>query len=177
MKPGAVLATPRLALSRPDAADVDAIFARYASDAEVTRYLGWPRHRSRIDTEAFLAFSDAQWEADGFGPLLAFARDSGRLLGSTGLAPDGPGRATTGYLLARDAWGHGYATEMLAAMVALAAAGGFVTLETLCHPANRASQRVLEKGGFAHVGETARGGAFPNLADDPGRALVYARPV
>jgi ribosomal-protein-alanine N-acetyltransferase len=169
------IATARLVLRRPTDADIDAIFERYASDTEVTRYLGWPTHRSRGDTEAFLAFSDAQWQRDGTGPLLAFARDSGRLLGSTGLALEGPGHATTGYLLARDAWGCGYATEMLAAMVALAASRGCRSLETFCHPDHRASQRVLEKGGFTRNGETARGGAFPNLDGDPGRAWVYTR--
>ena len=35
--------TERLVLRRPTAADAPAIFARYASDPEVTRYMAWPR--------------------------------------------------------------------------------------------------------------------------------------
>ena len=50
--------TARLILRRPRAADAPAIFSRYASDVEVTKYLAWRRHRQLSDTAAFLAFSD-----------------------------------------------------------------------------------------------------------------------
>jgi hypothetical protein len=39
------------------------MFSRYASDHEVTRFLGWPRHRSLDETRAFLQFSDAEWQS------------------------------------------------------------------------------------------------------------------
>ena len=93
---------------------------RYAGDVEVTRYLGWPRHTSVADTQAFLAVSDAEWSRWPAGPYLLFARDGGQLLGGTGLAFETQERAATGYVLARDAWGRGYATEALQAMVDLA---------------------------------------------------------
>jgi RimJ/RimL family protein N-acetyltransferase len=51
-------------------------------------------------------------------------------------------------VLAKDAWGLGYATEVLQAMVALAPALGVRRLYALCHPEHLASQRVLEKCGF-----------------------------
>jgi ribosomal-protein-alanine N-acetyltransferase len=38
------LETARLILRRPRAADAPVIYERYASDPEVTRWLGWPRH-------------------------------------------------------------------------------------------------------------------------------------
>jgi RimJ/RimL family protein N-acetyltransferase len=50
------LETPRLQLVAPTPSDADAIFERYAGDADVTRYVGWPRHRTVADTRAFLAF-------------------------------------------------------------------------------------------------------------------------
>jgi RimJ/RimL family protein N-acetyltransferase len=53
--------TPRLILRKPTREDAEAIFARYASDPEVTRLLGWPRHSSVNVTRTFLAFSDAEW--------------------------------------------------------------------------------------------------------------------
>ena len=57
----------RLALQCPQHTDAEAIFARYASDPVVTRFVGWPRHASLTDTEAFLAFSKARfWEAPGW---------------------------------------------------------------------------------------------------------------
>jgi RimJ/RimL family protein N-acetyltransferase len=50
--------TQRLYLRRPRPADVPAIFTRYAANPEVTRYLGWPRHQSVQQTQAFLESSD-----------------------------------------------------------------------------------------------------------------------
>ena len=53
--------TRRLILRRPRREDAGAIFARYANDPDVTRWLGWPRHESVDATFAFLEFSDAEW--------------------------------------------------------------------------------------------------------------------
>jgi RimJ/RimL family protein N-acetyltransferase len=51
-------------------ADAELIFRRYASDPEVTKFLGWPRHTSIEQTQAFLEFSDAEWEKWPAGPYL-----------------------------------------------------------------------------------------------------------
>jgi hypothetical protein len=107
--------TVRLVLVRPQAADAASIFERYASDPDVTRFLGWPRHQSVADTETFLRFSAEEWERWPAGPYLIRSRDDGRLLGGTGLGFEAPQHAATGYVLAKDAWGKGYATEALAA--------------------------------------------------------------
>jgi RimJ/RimL family protein N-acetyltransferase len=158
-----VLRTERLALRRPTVADADEIFARYASDPEVTVYLAWPRHRQVEDTNVFLAFSDAEWRRWPAGPYLILDRADDRLLGSTGLSFDSARVASTGYVLAQDAWGRGYATEVLQAMVALAPRLGVGRLYALCHPAHAASARVLTKGGFTYDGRLARFAPFPNL--------------
>jgi RimJ/RimL family protein N-acetyltransferase len=155
--------TTRLVLTTPTLDDAQEVFDRYASDPDVTRYLGWPRHRSVSDTEAFLAFSEAEWERSRAGPYLVYSRDNGRLLGGTGLSLDSDTLASTGYVLAKDAWGQGYATEALAAMVDLAADLKVTTLYALCHPGHRASQRVLEKCGFDRDESWHRQLVFPNL--------------
>src|SRR5688500_18063400 len=116
MKAPDTIQTPRLVLRRPRPEDAEAIFARYASDPEVTRYVGWLVHTSVEDTRTFLAFAAAEWEHWPAGPYLVCARAGGTLLGGTGLAFETPQRAMTGYVLARDAWGRGYATEALQAM-------------------------------------------------------------
>jgi ribosomal-protein-alanine N-acetyltransferase len=158
----ATLTTPRLRLARPRGCDVDAVFERYASDVEVTRYLGWPRHETVADTRAFIAFSDAEWAHWPAGPYLAWLED-GTLVGATGLAFETPWRAATGYVFARDAWGKGYAGEALAAMVGLAPAVGVTHLHAICHPEHRASRRVLERGGFTFEGILHAHAVFPNL--------------
>ncbi len=167
------LATARLRLRRPLFSDAGAIFARYAADPAVTRYLSWPTHRHLDDTQSYIAWSDLQWTRWPAGPFLIFAReeDGGALLGGTGLAFHGPEEATTGYALARDAWGLGYATECLRAMIALAPQLGIRRLISICHVEHTASAHVMEKCGMHRDGMLRGNMEFPNLA--PGiRQLV-----
>jgi RimJ/RimL family protein N-acetyltransferase len=173
MKAPDELDTTRLILRRPVMSDAEAIFASYASDPEVTHFLGWPRHESVRDTQAFLRFSDAEWARWPAGPFLILRRSDQRLIGSTGLGFQSRDAAVTGYVLARDVWGQGYATEALAAMVDLARSLGVTRLLALCHADHGPSQHVLEKCGFREAG--SRPVEFPNLA--AGRqqpALCYA---
>jgi RimJ/RimL family protein N-acetyltransferase len=156
--------TARLALRKPQLADAEAIFSRFAADPEVTRYMSWPRHRSLDDTRAFLDFSDAEWMAGPAGPYLIFSRETGQLLGSTGLSFKSPSQALTGYVLARDAWGNGFATESLHAMVELARELGVHQLEAVCHIEHRASAHVMEKCGFVCKGVERVHTEFPNLS-------------
>jgi RimJ/RimL family protein N-acetyltransferase len=169
------LETARLELRRPLPEDAESIFATYAADPDVTAYVGFPRHRRVDDTRVFLAFSDAQWAAWPAGPYLIRLRASGALLGSTGLVFETPYRAQTGYVLAKHAWGQGYATEALAAMTAIARENGVKRLYALCHSAHRPSARVLEKGGFALEGVLRQYAEFPNLTPvEPCDCLCYA---
>ena len=163
MKAPRELETERLILVAPAENDAAEIFERYASDPDVTRYMGWPRHQSIEDTRGFLTFSASEWERWPAGPYLIRARSDGRLLGSTGLAFDRDDEAMTGYVLAKDAWGRGYATEALRAMVDLARRLRLIRLYAPYHPENLASARVLEKCGFA-LDTTWHGKSlFPNL--------------
>lgn len=169
------LQTERLLLRRPVASDAEAIY-RYAADPEVTRYVGWPRHRSIADTRAFLAISDAEWERWGTGPFVISLGAQDAVIGSTGLAVETPHRAMTGYVLARDAWGHGYATEALGGIVALAPSLGIRRLYALCHVSHRPSAHVLEKCGFHREAILRSHSEFPNLAPGaPVDVLCYVR--
>jgi ribosomal-protein-alanine N-acetyltransferase len=96
--------TPRLVLRRPRVADADAVYERYASDEDVSRYLAWHRHTSPDVTRRFLQWSDTEWERWPAGPYLIEKKDSGELIGGTGYAFETRYRASTGYVLAKDAW-------------------------------------------------------------------------
>jgi RimJ/RimL family protein N-acetyltransferase len=168
--------TARLVLRPPTLADAQEVFDRYAGDPDVTRYLGWPRHQSVADTEAFLTFSEAEWERSPAGPYLIHSRATGDLLGGTGLAFDSDTMASTGYVLAKDAWGRGYASEALGAMIDLAGELDIARLYALCHPDHRASQRVLEKRGFERDAQWSRQMVFPNLLPGVNQdVFCYAR--
>lgn len=158
------LTTERLVLRRPVAADAEAIFRRYASDLETTRFLSFPCHRDIAQTQAFLAFDAAEWARWPAGAYLILSRDDGTLLGGTGLSFETAYRASTGYVLAPDAWGRGIATEALGAIVRLAPILGIVRLYAMCYPTHRASINVLQKCGFVFEGILRRHAEFPNLA-------------
>ena len=164
MSRDALIETPRLALTRPVITDAPAIFDSYASDPEVVKYVGFPRHTAITDTEAFIRYCDDEWARTPAGPLLVWSRSDGRLLGGTGLGFEAGGVVSTGYVLARDAWGHGYATESLRAMIDLARRLGVSRLIARCHPDHRASSHVLEKCGFTLDAVASEPVYFPNIS-------------
>ena len=172
----APMVTARLTLRPPGTEDTRAIFAAISSDAEVTRFVGWPRHTQLAQTEQFLAFARAEWERWPAGPLLMVSRADGQIVGSTGLAFETPYRASTGYVLARHAWGQGFASEALDVVAALAEALEVRRLYAHCHVDHAASVRVLERCGFRREGVLKRYLIFPNLGDpQPQDVFCYAR--
>jgi ribosomal-protein-alanine N-acetyltransferase len=164
----------RIEYRRPALSDVEPIFTRYAADPDVTRYLAWPRHVTLHDTRVFIDFSDGEWRTWGCGPYLMTSLLSGDLLGSTGISFDSPDVGSTGYVVARDAWGHGYATEALGAMRELGGALGLRRMYAVCHVDHKASARVMEKCGFRLEGVLRRHLTFPNLGSGWRDVLCYA---
>lgn len=161
------LLSERLLLRQPTLSDAPAIFSGYANDALVTRFLGWPRHKQLEDTLGFLRFCEQSWDMNGVGAYLIFDRSGSELLGSTGLELEVERQAATGYVLKESAWGKGYASEALGAMVALARSLPIRGIYALCHTQHRASAHVLEKTGFRFDTRLTSHTEFPNL--DPGR--------
>lgn len=165
--------TGRLVLRRPSVEDAEAVFGRYAGDVDVAKYMGWARHKSVDDSRAFLRFCESEWMRWPAGPYLIESRVDHRLLGSTGFTYESESIASTGYVLAKDSWGYGYATEALTAVVGIAAELKIQHLYALCHPDHRASIRVLEKCGFRFEQRLEQFGAFPNL--NPGIPVDFLR--
>ncbi len=156
------LTTERLVLRRPRTEDAAAVLGSYAGDPEVTRLLAWPCHRSLDDTLAFIRWSDEVWGSRPAGPYVVLDGDD-RVIGSTGLDVETPWRASTGYVLSREDWGRGLATEIALAMTGLADRLGLIRLYALCHPDNIASARVLARCGFTREGVLRRHTVFPNM--------------
>jgi ribosomal-protein-alanine N-acetyltransferase len=167
--------TERLRLRPPTLADAEQVFARYGQDASVSRYISWIPHRSIEDTVAFLeriVCDNAEGRSFGF---LIFSRSSGELLGSVGGAIE-KHRMQFGYCLARDAWGHGYATEAARAFVdAALKIPELCRVQAFCDVENSASARVLEKIGLEREGTLRRHMVLPNMGDAPRDVYCYAR--
>ena len=83
-------------------------YAAISADPEVMRFMGGPI--GELDAWRHMAMLIGHWELRGYG-LWAVERES-ELIGRIGLLqPHGWPGLEVGWLLARHAWGHGYATE------------------------------------------------------------------
>lgn len=122
---------------------------------EVTKFLP-PNLRfseGQTDPSAWLATLRAD------GPVFAI-RDGQGLVGLLILHEPASDQIMLGYLFAQQAWGKGYATELLRGFTAaLGAAGWTGTLSGGVDPGNRASAAVLLKAGFEASRDTGPGGS------------------
>jgi RimJ/RimL family protein N-acetyltransferase len=104
---------------------------------------------------------DRHWSTHGFGVTLFHERTTGRPIGWGGLQYSTVGigeRLTVGYVIAPDAWGRGFATEIAMAAVAYAfEVLGEDQLHASVLSTNAASRRVLEKAGLAVHSEVDHG--------------------
>jgi RimJ/RimL family protein N-acetyltransferase len=76
--------------------------------------------------------------------------------------------AVIGYVLCRDAWGHGYATEAARRIVDFSFEQlGVWRVWATCAPQNPASRRVLEKVGMRHEGVLRRWIVSPLYSPEP----------
>lgn len=164
LKAPAEIHTERMLLRKPRAQDAAAVFENYASDESLGQFLAWPIHRSIEETAQFLEFAEAEWQREPAGPYLVCLGDERTVIGSTGLAFDSPGRASTGYVIGHRWAGHGFATEAARAMVILAKNLGVERLTAYCHPDHTVSQRVLMKVGFERDSVLPEFCEFPNLS-------------
>jgi RimJ/RimL family protein N-acetyltransferase len=114
------LATQRLTLRAFTATDLDALAPIYA-DPVVSRYIGDGTPADRAATWRALAGMLGHWQLRGYGMWALIEQATGRLIGRAGLYnPDGWPGLEAGWLLARDRWGHGFATEAGHAVLAYA---------------------------------------------------------
>lgn len=164
------ITTRRLKLRRPRSDDARDIFERYASNPIVTKYLARPTHASIEDSRRFIETSDKYWNEYKVGPYLIFSKETEALLGTIVfgfLNGKDDGCAGTGYILAQDSWGMGYATEVLEAIIALARRLEVKQLVAESHADHVASIHILDKCGFEQVDEdTERAVVFPNIGSD-----------
>lgn len=167
--------TERLLLRWPTTADAAEMFDRYAQDSEVCRYMSWTTHRSVDETVAFVEWSIEQRQIGSSFTWLVYPRLGGSLLGSIGFRVH-KHEVQFGYCLARDTWGHGYATEASWAIVELALSNPAVwRVQAYCDVEHRVSARVLEKAGLTLEGTLRCQVVLPNLGDLPRDVLFYAR--
>lgn len=137
--------TQRLLVRPFEERDLDALCA-VLSDPETMKYIEPPFSCER--TARFLR------EAGLCEPPLVFAaEDHGGVIGHVIFHACGaPDRYEVGWVLRRDRWGRGYASELTAALIAEGRARGLKSLLIECDPRQAATRRIAEAFGFHPAG-------------------------
>ena len=120
---------------------------------DVLRYFPRSGALPRERVERMIQGLIAHWQERGYGLWAVENQSSGDLLGRCGLQylPD-TGEVEVDFVLDRDCWGHGYATEAGRAGVCYGFQElGLDRIVGIVHTGNGASQRVLEKLGMVRI--------------------------
>lgn len=149
--------TPRLLIRSLQLSDAEQLAAIWA-DPQVTQLMGGPRDPAEIqrvlEEEALLPVPP---EIDVWP---AVKKSSGRVIGHCGLVEkevDEQREVEVIYVLERESWGKGYATEAASAIMRYAFDElGLPRLIALIDPRNVASERVAVKLGMTFEKETTR---------------------
>ena len=157
------LETERLLLRMFRNDDFEAYHAM-CGDTEVMEFIGDGKALTRLEAWRQIAAMLGHWQLRGYGSWALEEKSSGRLLGRAGfINPEGWPELEIGWMLGRESWGRGYATE--AARAALEhgrSAFGFTRVTSLIAPQNIRSIRVAERiggreeSGIEFLGKTLR---------------------
>ena len=159
------LETERLLLRELRGGDWDA-YAVMTADAEVMRYIGEGRTLDRETTWRAIAGMLGHWQLLGYGMWALEEKATGRFVGRAGfIDPPGWPGFELGWLLGREHWGQGFATEAAARCLRYAFEDlGRERVISLIRPDNVRSARVAERLGATLAGEVELLGS---------KALVY----
>lgn len=125
------------------------LLAELNSDPEVRRYFPGGAHDRDQTRKRLLELIECH-EKYGFPGFCIFKKGTNEFIGRCGLSRLGNGEVETGYLIARDYWGHGYATEALKAVLNWARENtGLEYIIGFAPTDHKASHRVMEKSGLA----------------------------
>ena len=146
--------TERLLLRELRAEDLDD-YARMSADADTMQYLGSGQTLDRAGAWRTLAFFLGHWQMNGFGMWAVVEKASGRFLGRVGFhQPEGWHGFEIGWMIDREQWGRGFATEAAKACLGRAVPDyNQRHVISLIHPDNAPSIRVAEKIGESPEGE------------------------
>jgi RimJ/RimL family protein N-acetyltransferase len=154
LRPITAIHSARVSVRPVSFADLGDLMAVNGDD-EVTRYLPYSSWRSADDAGAWLNRMDGLVEAGGAAQLVMEHRPSRKVIGTVLLFKyDEPSaRIELGYVLGREWWRQGLATEAIGATCGHAFRElGIRRIEAEVNPANAASNALLRKLGFVLEG-------------------------
>ncbi|HOO72961.1 MAG TPA: GNAT family N-acetyltransferase [Spirochaetota bacterium] len=170
-----LIGTERLLLRKPLISDSGAVFTSYARDPDVSRYLTWRPHKTIDETKGFIEFCIRNFNKDSFLAWCIIRRADNKLLGMVHLVIK-ENDANFGYVLLKDAWGKGYATEALKAVIEYGfSLRSIQRIWGICDTGNPASARVMEKAGLCRDSILKKHIVHPNVSDEPRDVYRYSR--
>ncbi len=149
------LETHRLNLRRFRLEDAEDMFANWASDPEVTRFLTWPTHSSVEVSRDVLQRWLPCYEDPGYFHWAIEWKESGRVIGSIAVVQllEETDTAVIGYSLGRAFWGRGIMPEALRAVMDYLFDTVNINRIASWHDVNNPkSGRVMEKAGMKREG-------------------------
>ena len=163
-----VLQTPRLVLRHLEPQDLNALFALYR-DPEIRQYFPDGTLTLEETNEELEWFLHGHPKFPQLGLWATVERSYGAFLGRCGLLPweiEGKHETELAFLIDKNRWGEGLATEAASAIVNYAQSVlKLQRLICLISPGNAASMRVAEKVGMSFERE---------LTDEHGLCHIYA---
>jgi len=148
-----ILETPRLFLRLPTVADAQEVFNNWASDADVAKYVRWSVHETIDTTLEYLTQAEQGKSNDKTFDWLFELKETGELIGSGGIFWDDElNMFEIGYVIAKNHWSNGFATEAARAIVDFAVGELKQTSLSVKHAKeNIGSGKVIEKLGFVYT--------------------------
>lgn len=143
--------TPNLILRKINKKDTKAIYANWASDKTVTKYLTWKAHQNIQETEKFVDKVIQGYEKDWkHKNYLIVWKHTNEVIGNIRATIDENNIATLGYVLAKKWWGHGVMTEATAFLIGYLFEVFHVNMvSAACVEENIASAKVMQKAGMS----------------------------
>ena len=146
--------TDHLILRKFQEDDYQDMFDYWASEEDVAKGAGWPKHENPEDTKGLVKiWVDEYKDENVFNWIIELKEE--HPIGSITVVRKDLGNRTCelGYNIGKEYWNHGYATEAIKYVVAyLFALDLFDTITAQCFEFNVPSIRVLEKNGFVREG-------------------------
>ena len=162
--------TERLVLRRCVEEDAEVMFANWASDPEVTKFLRWPAHGSVEVSKRVVGDWVSHYGEEDFYQWAIVPKELGEPIGSISVVEQNEkaGKVHIGYCIGRKWWRQGYTSEALRGLLPFffreVKAG---RVEAQHDPENPGSGKVMEACGLRYEGTLRR-------ADWSNRGIVDA---
>ena len=158
------LETDRLILRRYTTADAEPMYANWASDPEVSKYLTWPPHSSVEVTKSLVTDWITRYENPDYYNWVIELKEIGEVVGNISVVQvkERAEAVEIGYCMGQAWWGRGIMPEALTEVMRYLFDEVGMNRVGACHDSNNPkSGRVMQKAGMKYEG-TLRGAGWNN---------------